>query len=521
MSKNITHLNDIKNEDKNSAISLQDDISSLKIEELYSNSWDMSVPIYFRKACLQLYCQKHPEESPNIINRLTSMYMYSYSKMIENYLYEISVNSDLDIYLRLECAKSLTYKDGLNKGYEALNILCSTFDHNLATPCRIDAIIILLTHKSYKEKGLEYFCNVINDSNIEPLYRYKTIQSLEFKLSKPEDQKYCTRKACVVFLENTKNPITYRILACQYLLRKCEIDNKCRDWVENSLLTFARDDNLNVNVRADAVDVLLQLGSETNRKEAANLILILGAIGGGVRTVFDNSQNVHHRSIEESANKILEFLNTIPSKNKEGNEIEFDYVRKCILELVEKRESEMTKENYKEYKVKIEAALTRIFIDRAVYSRYNMSLILILTKIWCYIEGHKYEDEMKKRVLEELYDSSEVCSTGYAFRIVNVISGFGELSIGISFEDQVIANLAARLNNKIREIEDEDFRADVVTEMMIEPSYFNERSNFLKFFRENISKIREDMFQDFKDYMSDTDYDMYFRKAIIHYEGCN
>lgn len=500
-------------------------VQTLKLDEIYKNSWDLSLPLEYRKECLEEYCRIQPEESANIINRLNSMFMFSYSKIIEEYLYSISVNSTLDIYLRLECAKCLTYNEKCKSGYQALDVICSKSDHSLATPCRIDAIITLMKHKDYKEKCLVYFCLVINDINIDALYRYKTIQSLEFKLESEKDRKYFSQKACVVYLDNPKNPVTYRILAGQYLLRKCEVDSEMRDWIEKYLISFARDETLSVNVRADAVDVLLQLGEKEARKEAADLILLLGAVGGMVRTVFDNAQNVHHKSIEESANKILEFLNSIRSVDEEGKEIDFDYVRKEILDLVKekepKSEDKEEKENFKTYKEKIEAALTRIFIDRAVYSRYNMSLMMILIKIWTYIQNHQYSEEMKKRVLEELFDSSDVCSTGYAFRIVNVISGFGELSIGISFEDQIVGNLAARLNNKIREIGDEDFKMDVITEMSIDPSDFKSRMNFLKFFRESISKIREDMYQDFKDYMSDTDYDMYFRKAIIHYEGCN
>jgi hypothetical protein len=374
----ITILEDINIEEKETTIDYPS-IESLKLDEIYKNSWDLSLPLNYRKGCLEEYCRIQPEESANIINRLNSMFMFSYSKIIEEYLYSISTDSFLDIYLRLECAKCLTFNEKCKTGYQALNLICSKADYNLATPCRIDAIITLMKNPIYKEECLVYFCMVINDTNIDPLYRYKTIQSLEFKLEVENDKKYFTKKACVVYLDNLKNPVTYRILAGQYLLRKCDVDLDMRDWIEKYLLSFAKDETLSINVRADAVDVLLQLGEKEVRKEAAELILILGAVGGIVRTVFDNSQNVHHKSIEDSANKILEFLNSVRSVNEEGKEIDFDYVRKEILDLVKEKEPKFDeKENYKSYKEKIEAALTRIFIDRAVYSRYNMSLMMIL-----------------------------------------------------------------------------------------------------------------------------------------------
>jgi hypothetical protein len=499
-------------QDKYDNISNLPEPKDLKPLELYDYIFDLSTNENYRLNCLNEYVQQLPDETPNIINKLNSMFIYSYSKIIENYLFVITLKTNIDINLRLECAKCLSYNSV--KGYIALNELCSKFSEfsNLATTLKIDAVCCLMKHKEYKEQSLGYFITIINDNNIEPLFRYKTIQSLEFKLDNKEELVYFTKNSCISFLENLKNPIRYRILACQYLFRKCEPDNSLKNWIENQLLEFGRDNELDMNVRADAVDILLQSGSEEVRKMAADLIVLLGT-GGKAKTIFDNSQNVHHKAIEESASKILEFLNTIPNKNKEGGEIEFEGVRKCILELIENKK--------KEFKEKVEAALTRIFIDRAVYSQYNMSLMNILVKIWCYIDGHQYQEEMQKRLLEELYDSSEVCSTGYAFRIVNVISGYGELSIEISFEDQIVGNLSGRLNKKIGEIEDEDFQSEIIEQMAINPTYFELRGKFLKFFRENISQIRQEMYIEFKDYMSDTDYDLYFRKAILNYEGSN
>ena len=90
----------------------------------------------------------------------------------------------------------------------------------------------------------------------------------------------------------------------------------------------------------------------------------------------------------------------------------------------------------------------------------------------------------------------------------------------ISFEDQIIANLESRLNNEIEKIQDEDIRGDILEEMTIPVIHYNRRMKFLGFFRSCISRIREEMYQEFRSYMEDNDYDFYFRKAIIHYEGC-
>jgi len=500
----------VENLRENEVIEGLKNFSILSDDEIYKNIFDLSLPLEDRLKLFNLYFQKYPTEIANITNRLNSMYVFSYSKIIEEFLYEIVLQTSIDLYLKLESSKVLTYNS--SKGYEALDYICSLKDKSLATICKVDAISNLLKNKDYKDKAYTYLLNITNDYSLECLYRYSIILSLDRSIENVDIKKDFIKRLCIQFLQNEENLITGRILASQNLLRNCEPDIELRNFIENNLLSFGRDENLNENVRADAIDVLLQFGSDESRQEATRLIMLLGTRNGG-RTIFQNSQNVHHRSIEESANKILEALNCIQSKNKEKVEIDFDYVRNQILENIKDKTTEI--------KEKIEMSLTRIFLDRAVYSQYNMSLLHILTKMWAYIENSDYSEDMKERLIEELYDASEVCSTGYAFRIVNVLSGYGDLNITISFEEQIIGNLEGRLNAKIREIEDEDYQSDVMNEMIVDPSHFHSRSNFLKFFRTVISKIREDMYTEFKDFMSDTDYDMYFRKALIHYEGYN
>ena len=42
---------------------------------------------------------------------------------------------------------------------------------------------------------------------------------------------------------------------------------------------------------------------------------------------------------------------------------------------------------------------------------------------------------------------------------------------------------------------------------------------FLKFFREHLGNIRHEIWEEFKEDITDTDFDMYFRKAVQKYEG--
>ena len=178
-------------------------------------------------------------------------------------------------------------------------------------------------------------------------------------------------------------------------------------------------------------------------------------------------------------------------------------------------------------------------MDRALYSKYNCSLLNILLKIWTYLTTHESEDDMKKRLLEELIDMSGTCSSGFSSRLVNVISGYGDFNLNISWRDQIIANFTGRLNARARDISSkekmsincklynfstpemellEDFQEKVLEEMTVNSNDFASRKNFLKFFRKNMLTIRQELFEEFKNHIPDTDFDLYFRSAISNYE---
>ena len=93
------------------------------------------------------------------------------------------------------------------------------------------------------------------------------------------------------------------------------------------------------------------------------------------------------------------------------------------------------------------------------------------------------------------------------------------MGIRISWREQIISNLTGRLNARARALEDEDFKGLVLSEMTVKTDDWENRINFLKFFRENMLSIREEMYQEFCDHIDDTDYDLYFRDAISSYES--
>jgi hypothetical protein len=44
--------------------------------------------------------------------------------------------------------------------------------------------------------------------------------------------------------------------------------------------------------------------------------------------------------------------------------------------------------------------------------------------------------------------------------------------------------------------------------------------HFSLFFRTYVSKIREEMYKEFNEYLDDSTFDLFIRKGIMKYEGC-
>jgi hypothetical protein len=568
----IKNLHDKKEEVV--VVNMDDNLNTIH-EYLMDGSIDLSARIKLLSEYYDIYGELQCTE---IINRIATLYQFSGTALLEKYLYEMCISSRISSVLKIIAAKSLCYfnsdkEDPKELGYTALDTVCQNMK-NVATPCQIDAVCLLMNHKKYKNQSLQYFCSIINNHDLECDYRYKTILSLE-NLEIP-DKKFFLQHSAIEFFNNQKNRTLYRILAGQYLMQKYKLEQSIQNIVELVLLSFSQDQDLDYNLRADSADVILRLGSSENKVTAREIIMILGRQDKTVKTIFDNAQNVHVDEIEQSVIKGLEFLSSIEMKTLSGvpgtDKITFEYVKKQIEDELKKvkpkepknysisktktkknkkleqdiKKYEETKKNYNEKEDKIKVSLNRIFMDRALYSNYNCSLLHILLKIWTYLTTHKYENDMKQRLQEELIDMSGTCSSGFASRLVNVISGFGDFNLTISWRDQLVANFTGRLNAKARDIaskeklhvntklyniiaideekkEDmikllEDFQGKVLEEMTINTNDFASRRNFLKFFRKNMLGIRQELYEEFKTFITDTDFDLYCRAAIATYE---
>lgn len=637
--------------------------------------FDFSIDVETRIKAIERYYEINNEATVELMNRLTGMYQFSGTKSIEKFLLLVCKRCSISSFLKLEAAKSLLYftedeesisdqddnkmkeiknesnlkiqeRNNLRKkeAYKALDSVCYCLGE-LASPCKVEAVCYLMECEEYKKQSLTYFCEVVNDPFIDCDFRYKAILSIEAKKDSkgPEkyniqDREYFLKNSYLEFLHNDYNYTMYRILAGQYLLQRLTLDAIISRKVQMTLLNFAQDEHLDINLRADAADTLLNLGEPHIKEQARGIIMILGRLLGGARTVFNNAQNVHVTEVEDSVKEILGFLTSFPTMEINKKAVDFEYVEAQIKDIIKKQKEikieelrpkqevaigneiqlipdfigstgatgpvyinctfcfsslkedeienieEKTIDNkffctencFKEHDRidKMLISLNRINIDRILYSKYNQTLSNILIKVWSFLVDHESKDEMIKRLLEELYDMSGTCSSGFASRLVNIISGFSDYSIKISFTDQIVANFIARMNAKTRKICDpdsiyygekhrdivllymrnnnlikqvknvkdlknrdtlideyllenkeekikvavEEFSDNVLVEMVNSDNY-EDRPNFIQFFCDNVPILRQELYEEFKEYVSDSEFDLSTRQAVSNYEG--
>ena len=542
-----------------------------------NNLFDYEIDVFERIKLLNSFSDPF-----DVVKRISGMYEFSGTKIHEEYLIHIVKTSTISSIIKADAVKSLfnfqEFKETISesdsddmkiiksesndaieirnskrtkKAYDALQHLCTYFDDDIATPYKIDMIQMLMQNYDYYDVSDNAFKKIINDTNIHFDFRYKSILSLE------KNQKIIVNKDKYItsllssFIENKQNPCTYRILACQNILQNFIVDVSTRLKFENILIEFCRDSDLDYNVRADSCDTLINIGVDESLKQEANTILSsLGSMFGVVKTIYDNAQNVHNKELEETSLPIIRFLLQVDSKNTDYSFV----ISEIISEIVDKEKSQ---------KEKINLSLNRISIDRSLY--HNTSLTTILVKLWSYIESSEYKDELKKRLFEELEEMSGTCTSGFIMRLLNTLSGFEDnVSLKISYEDQIVANFIGRLNAVAKKITEPDspffneklhdvvklyldsekidydnnienyvnnlsseekndivctFSDNVLYEMCENTSNWSKRQDFSLFFRTYLSKLREELFSEFKTFVTDSEFDLFIRKAISTYEG--
>jgi hypothetical protein len=398
-------------------------------------------------------------------------------------------------------------------------------DKSVLVTYRVDASRYLFGSEMEEYRGLAQECltDIIEDFTLPSEYRYGIIAGFisktglatylnKNKIKIPYDEDFIYGLQSIFFYSD-RNGVRERILSGQHLLQMDCVDSTEKTEVGEILLGLAAHKDFDENTRADAADVILRLGQGLQVERAREIITSLGysAVGGNskgvlgkVRTVYNNSQNAHNEKISESVAKFIEKMIKDSENLRPYHEIQQEVT--AVINLLNLEKSQ---------KLSAYNALNRISVDTAMFTKYKITISEIFVRVWLRIQKHSGEtrDTLQKRMIEELVDMGNTCSSGHSGRFVNVLSAVdNELRIG--FEDQIVANVAGRISARVRDLPDQDFRASVSLGMTTDGDD-SDRDNYRAFIEPTLKELYSELYTEFVGdrYVTAEQFEAYFKKA--------
>ena len=299
------------------------------------------------------------------------------------------------------------------------------------------------------------------------------------------------------FIPDNKNiPLIYIILSAQFALTQFPVDTFDLDKVQNYLINIAKNKDMEINYRAECADILDRTGYGEVRNIGKEVIKELGElyIKNQLKTIYTNSQNVHDDTINKQIIDTLRTLISTTKTTRNSDEIYNLIINKVRSEVLQK-------------------SFQRILIDTAKYE--GLSMVDILLLVWEKIQTSEQKDILQTRLIDELSEMNETCSTGHLSRLLNVLSGFFNniQPVKISYKEQLRANIFARYSSIMKTI------SKLEQEIILNEMITNDKSTIKEFI---ISySPNEELEEEFvtNGYITKEDFDVVYTKGENDFFG--
>lgn len=228
--------------------------------------------------------------------------------------------------------------------------------------------------------------------------------------------------------------------------------------IPTKVLNRTTDTSIPEILRQDLLDFVLRCGDEDERTQANTQLLNL-TTHDILYNVYEDKQNIHQVQITNESHIFLidlfyEAFGML--KTLENDETSTDGIDDLTISDMNKTRVEALRKGLSDEETsKIDTAVRRITIDFATFEfkdskrSVRLSANQLLAMIFHYITKHE-DEEVRRRLIEELIDMSSTCSTGHFRRLCNVLSERG-IQFTITWKDQVFSNVKARFWASIRE----------------------------------------------------------------------
>jgi hypothetical protein len=486
---------------------------------------DMNMNPNYRLTVLSSLMKYEPNEGRSILSQLRDMIPHLRGRILEDLLkilIGVTRSSKFDSHERVTTAVNLYNNKLFNVCYTCFSDLAN--DRTLEIEYRVEAARYLFGSdiEENLEVSTEALMEIINNMELSSNYRYGIIAGFisktgintrlnNLKLKVPYNEEFVHRLQ-TSFFENEKNNPRERILSGQHLLQMYCLEEDQRTKVIELLYDIAKNEDLEENLRADAADVLLRLCKGKYSKLAREIIVSMGkkptgsALQQRSKDIYSDSQNIHNESIDEC---ISGFIEKIINETDNVKIRPYDEVHQEICTTIRRITTKSNRKN------RALAAMNRILLDTAEFTKHRVTLSELLVHVWIRIQQYSDEEreELEKRLVDELTDMSDTCSSGHSGRLVNVLSVYDSALI-ISWEDQIKSNLSGRIQAKIRNLEDEDLQATISLGAM-EDSDKEDREVYISFINKTLVELHEELYKEFvgDGYISEEDFNKAFDEA--------
>lgn len=480
---------------------------------------------------------KHiPEEGNDMLCRFRDMIPFVKGEeqlQLVKLLKLICNSSQFNSHERLVTAVTLYNRAFIQECYECfINLV---YDPSLLVNYKVDATRYLIASfdDTNRQIAQEALIEIIDSNELISEFRYNVIAGFISKtgistmlnvtklpVGYDEDFVYGLQTS---FFYNEKNGIRERILSGQHMLQMNLVEQDEKDEIADMLLAIAENESFEYNARADAADVVYRLCTGdrcTRAREIISITLGFHAINSSsvgskssnfidkAKTIYSNQQNVHE--VEDCVNrfieKMMEETSVKPRPYHELHTVVADIIRNTVSE---------SEKKFAAYK-----ALNRVSIDTATFTKYNVTISEVFVHVWTRIELTK-DDETRNmltnRFIEELCEMSDTCSSGHSARFINVLSTVDD-SLNIGWDDQISANIAGRLNARIRDCEDLDLKSQIALGMM-EDADPEDILSYKSFVNKELELIKVELHNEFvgEGYISDKEFNNAFEKGISQF----
>jgi len=396
-----------------------------------------------------------------------------------------------------------------DKEHPFLSLKRFAMDNSVSFEDRIQCIryMCFIPYKDYVSHCVEASKTIIENDNYDIYNRYFFFAN-NSKNTKLDGHVVHELHPYFFTLSKDRNyPLELTLMSARYIIDQYDYLSDERNIVLEYILDVADDKNESIYARSECADILITLGEGNEIIFGEQVIEELGDLyfENKHKTIYTNAQNAHNETINENTRNIVRALYKEYLKTKTYNDLV-----KTSYEEIHKELSNI--DNSEETNDKLHSFFYRVMTDPFRFERLSLSdiVLLVYNKI-CTFEN---KNDLMKRLLEEIIDCDDSCTTGYFTRIVNTLNGFinnKDMCFNINPRDELRSVIFARINRNIRSLP-EKTRESVLE--AIEEANFGVFEEFMDYY-----SPEDEIRKEYSGLIEEEEFNKIFSKCVDEFTG--